>query len=147
MSSNESPVDPPVPTDCTKCDELCGNRTQIVNGDGPVDASILIVGEAPGANEDARGKPFVGQSGDVLTDALLRNGINRRDVRITNTVRCKPPDNRDPTVEERENCFPYLLDEIAAVDPVVIVPVGKIPIEVATITGHTPQSQTSLSEY
>lgn len=121
--------DPPAPTACERCNELCENRSQIVNGNGPIDADILIVGEAPGANEDALGRPFVGQSGDVLTETLLRNGISRRKTRITNTVRCKPPENRDPTDEERENCYPYLMDEIDAVDPVVIVPVGKVPTE------------------
>lgn len=198
--SDSQPDTPPDPVDCTRCDVLCENRTQIVNGSGPVDATIMIIGEAPGANEDAVGKPFVGKSGDVLTNALLRNGINRRDVRITNTVRCKPPENRDPTQDERENCASYLYDEILAVNPHVIVPVGKVPIEslleqsvtvtevasscitkvftdrertvvpclhpaatlydpstrelfdetlrkVAVITGHTPQTQTSLTEY
>lgn len=116
-------------TDCTKCPALVENRTQIVNGVGPSDADILIIGEAPGQNEDETGEPFVGRSGDELDAALEDAGSTRDDVRITNTVRCRPPDNRDPTAQERANCNGYLLREILAVDPEVIIPVGKIPCE------------------
>ncbi len=115
--------------DCTRCAALCDSRSRIVNGVGPLDADLLFVGEAPGAQEDREGEPFVGRSGDVLTDALRDRGLARRDVRITNCVRCRPPDNRDPTVEERENCRSYLDREIAAVDPEVVVTLGKVPSE------------------
>ncbi len=114
---------------CQRCAALCESRSRIVNGVGPLDAELLFVGEAPGAQEDAEGEPFVGRSGDVLTDALRDRGLAREDVRITNCVRCRPPDNRDPTVEERENCRPYLDREIAAIDPAVIVTLGKVPSE------------------
>lgn len=114
---------------CQRCAALCESRSRIVNGVGPLDAELLFVGEAPGAQEDAEGEPFVGRSGDVLTDALRDRGLAREDVRITNCVRCRPPDNRDPTVEERENCRPYLDREIAAIDPAVVVTLGKVPSE------------------
>jgi len=115
--------------DCTRCEELCASRSRIVNGVGATDAELLFVGEAPGAQEDAEGEPFVGRSGDVLTEALRDRGLARRDVRITNCVRCRPPENRDPTVEERENCREYLEAEIDAVDPAVVVTLGKVPSE------------------
>lgn len=115
--------------DCTRCAELCASRSRIVNGVGAADAELLFVGEAPGAQEDAEGEPFVGRSGDVLTEALRDRGLARRDVRITNCVRCRPPENRDPTVEERENCREYLEGEIEAVDPAVVVTLGKVPSE------------------
>jgi DNA polymerase len=116
-------------TGCTRCEELCASRSRIVNGVGPDDAELLFVGEAPGENEDERGEPFVGRSGDVLDDALRDRGLARRDVRITNCVRCRPPDNRDPTVEELANCREYLEREIDAVDPAVVVTLGKVPSE------------------
>ncbi|WP_178915049.1 uracil-DNA glycosylase family protein [Natronomonas gomsonensis] len=115
--------------DCTRCEELCASRSRIVNGVGATDAELLFVGEAPGAQEDAEGEPFVGRSGDVLTEALRDRGLARRDVRITNCVRCRPPENRDPTVEERENCREYLEGEIDIVDPAVVVTLGKVPSE------------------
>jgi DNA polymerase len=115
--------------DCTRCEELCVSRSRIVNGVGATDAELLFVGEAPGAQEDAEGEPFVGRSGDVLTEALRDRGLARRDVRITNCVRCRPPENRDPTVEERENCREYLEEEIDIVDPAVVVTLGKVPSE------------------
>ncbi|PSP49349.1 uracil-DNA glycosylase [Halobacteriales archaeon QH_7_69_31] len=114
---------------CTRCPALCDARSRIVNGVGPADADLCFVGEAPGAEEDAEGEPFVGRSGQVLDAALRDRGLARRDVRITNCVRCRPPDNRDPTVEELGNCRGYLADELAAVDPEVVVALGKVPAE------------------
>lgn len=115
--------------DCRRCEALCASRSRIVNGVGPEDAALLFVGEAPGQTEDETGKPFVGRSGDVLDTALRDQGLARRDVRITNCVRCRPPENRDPTTEERENCRGYLDREIDAVDPEAIVALGKVPAE------------------
>ncbi|MFC6722004.1 uracil-DNA glycosylase [Halobacteriaceae archaeon SHR40] len=114
---------------CERCPELVDSRSQIVNGVGPDDADLLFVGEAPGANEDEQGEPFVGRSGDVLDDGLRDVGLARQDVRITNCVRCRPPENRDPTSEELDSCGGYLDREIAAVDPAVIVTLGKVPGE------------------
>jgi uracil-DNA glycosylase family 4 len=114
---------------CRKCGALADSRSQIVNGDGPPDADVLFVGEAPGANEDEEGRPFVGRSGDVLDDELRDAGLAREDVRITNCVRCRPPENRDPRQAELANCRPYLEREIDLVDPEVVVTLGKVPGE------------------
>ncbi len=114
---------------CERCPELCDSRSRIVNGVGPEDAGIVFVGEAPGATEDERGEPFVGRSGDVLDDALRDVGLARADVRITNCVRCRPPENRDPTDEELANCREYLERELELVDPDIVVTLGKVPSE------------------
>ena len=116
-------------TACERCPDLCESRSRIVNGVGDPDADLLFVGEAPGAQEDREGEPFVGRSGDVLTDALRDRGLGREDVRITNCVRCRPPENRDPHAEELENCRPYLEREVDRVDPDLIVTLGKVPSE------------------
>ena len=116
-------------TACKRCDELVACRSRIVNGTGPADADLLFVGEAPGEHEDERGEPFVGRSGDVLDDGLREAGLDRGDVRITNCVRCRPPDNRDPTDAELANCRGYLEREIDRVDPEVVVTLGKVPAE------------------
>ena len=115
--------------DCERCEDLCASRSRIVNGVGPADADLLFVGEAPGANEDERGEPFVGRSGDVLDETLREVGLDRGDVRITNCVRCRPPDNRDPRTGELANCREYLETEIDRVDPEVVVTLGKVPAE------------------
>jgi DNA polymerase len=114
---------------CERCPALVDSRSRIVNGVGPDDADLLFVGEAPGANEDEQGEPFVGRSGDVLEEGLRDVGLSRRDIRITNCVRCRPPENRDPKTEERANCRGYLDREIAAVDPELVVTLGKVPAE------------------
>lgn len=114
---------------CERCPALVESRSRIVNGVGPTDADLLFVGEAPGANEDDQGEPFVGRSGDVLDEGLRDVGLARRDIRITNCVRCRPPENRDPTTDERANCRGYLDREIAAVDPELVVTLGKVPAE------------------
>jgi DNA polymerase len=116
-------------TDCKQCSDLVASRGQIVNGVGPDDAALVFVGEAPGATEDEEGEPFVGRSGSVLDDALADAGIERADVRITNCVRCRPPENRDPTTAELANCRGYLDSEIKAVDPTLVVTLGKVPSE------------------
>ena len=116
-------------TDCTRCPKLVESRSRIVNGAGPEDADLLFVGEGPGANEDEQGEPFVGRSGTVLDDGLRTVGLERRDIRIANCVRCRPPENRDPTKAELENCRGYLETEIERLDPDVIVTLGKVPSE------------------
>lgn len=125
----------PVVRSCTRCPALVDNRTQIVNGQGDVDASVLFVGEAPGKIEDERGVPFVGRSGDILNETLTNAGYDRSTVRITNCVRCRPPENRTPHVAERSNCRPYLDAEIETIDPAVILTLGKTPAEV--VLGRT----------
>jgi DNA polymerase len=116
-------------TGCERCPDLVDSRRQIVDGVGPADADLLFVGEAPGANEDEQGEPFVGRSGDVLDDGLREVGLARADVRITNCVRCRPPENRDPHVDELANCRDYLEAEIRQVVPELIITLGKVPAE------------------
>jgi len=115
--------------DCTRCPALVESRSRIVNGTGPADADVLFLGEGPGAQEDAQGEPFVGRSGQVLDEKLRERGLSRDTVRITNSVRCRPPDNRDPTSEELANCRGWLDAEIERVDPAVVVTLGKVPSE------------------
>ncbi len=115
--------------ECTRCPALCDARSQIVNGVGTTTPPILFVGEAPGATEDREGEPFVGRSGTVLNEALRNRGLARRDVRITNCVRCRPPENRDPHTDELANCREHLEREIDGVDPTVIVTLGRVPSE------------------
>lgn len=120
-------MDGPAVTACERCPELVEGRTQIVNGTGPEDAELLIVGEAPGESEDREGTPFVGRSGGQLDEKLRDHGIERETVRITNCVRCRPPGNRDPTKAELENCRGYLEHEIDLIDPALVMTVGKVP--------------------
>jgi DNA polymerase len=114
---------------CEQCPELVESRSRIVDGVGPDDADLLLLGEAPGANEDEQGEPFVGRSGSVLDEALRDAGLARDDVRITNCVRCRPPENRDPHTEELANCRGHLERELAVVDPKLVVTLGKVPSE------------------
>ncbi|WP_435100435.1 uracil-DNA glycosylase [Halarchaeum sp. P4] len=114
---------------CERCPDLVESRSRIVNGVGPEDADVVFVGEGPGANEDEQGEPFVGRSGDVLDGALADHGLRRQDVRITNCVRCRPPENRDPTDEELANCRPYLEAELERISPEVVVALGKVPAQ------------------
>ncbi|WP_137289073.1 uracil-DNA glycosylase [Natronorubrum halophilum] len=116
-------------TECTRCPALVDSRSRIVNGTGPEDADMVFVGEGPGAQEDADGEPFVGRSGTVLDDGLRTVGLARDDIRITNCVRCRPPENRDPHKAELENCRGYLERELDRLDPDVIVTLGKVPSE------------------
>jgi len=122
-------MDGPAVRACERCSDLVASRSRIVNGVGPADAALVFLGEAPGANEDERGEPFVGRSGSILDDALRDAGLARADVRITNCVRCRPPENRDPTREELGNCRGYLERELAFVDPELVVTLGKVPSE------------------
>lgn len=116
-------------TACRRCPALCESRSRIVNGVGSAGTDLVFVGEAPGAKEDERGEPFVGRSGTVLDDALRNAGLDRSDVRITNCVRCRPPENRDPTTDELSNCRAYLTAELARLDPELVVTLGKVPSE------------------
>ncbi|MFA6804352.1 MAG: uracil-DNA glycosylase, partial [Candidatus Methanomethylophilaceae archaeon] len=97
--------------DCSLC-PLCAGRTRIVLPSGNLDSKIAFVGEAPGENEDMEGKPFVGRAGKILDEIMLNAGLKREDFMITNTVKCRPPNNRDPTDEEMRACRPFLEDEL-----------------------------------
>ncbi|HXT63199.1 MAG TPA: uracil-DNA glycosylase family protein [Pyrinomonadaceae bacterium] len=110
--------------DCTRCG-LCAGRTQVVNTHGNQKARLMFVGEAPGADEDAQGKPFVGRAGQLLTKMIEAMGLKREDVIIGNVNRCRPPGNRQPTLEEAAICRPFLFREIATVRPDVIVVMGN----------------------
>lgn len=98
-------------TDCRLC-SLCEGRTTIVLPDGDLSSKVVFVGEAPGENEDFQGRPFVGKSGKILENAMAAAGISRSDVMITNTVKCRPPGNRDPKPEEMVACRPFLESEL-----------------------------------
>lgn len=110
--------------DCTRC-ALCSGRIQVVNTNGNRKARLMFVGEAPGADEDAQGKPFVGRAGQLLTKMIEAMGLKREEVIIGNVNRCRPPGNRQPTLEEAAICRPFLFREIAAVRPEVIVVMGN----------------------
>jgi DNA polymerase len=109
---------------CTAC-QLCQTRTKVVFGAGNADANLMFVGEAPGANEDRLGLPFVGQAGKLLDKLLAEIGLERQDVFICNTIKCRPPDNRDPHPHEIEACRPYLFRQIDLIEPTVICTLGN----------------------
>lgn len=110
---------------CVKCD-LHKSRTQVVFGVGNRNAKILFIGEAPGANEDLQGEPFVGRGGMLLNAMLMSIGLQRPDVYIANVIKCRPPNNRDPLPYEVQMCTPYLQRQIALIKPKLIVAVGRI---------------------
>lgn len=110
--------------ECARC-ALCEGRTQVVHSTGNIRASLMFIGEAPGADEDLKGEPFVGRAGQLLTKIIEAIGFRREDVFIGNINRCRPPGNRAPTMPEAEACKPFLLREIAIVKPKVIVVLGN----------------------
>ena len=110
---------------CTRC-PLHASRTQTVFGVGNVHADLLVIGEAPGADEDRQGEPFVGRAGQLLNAMLGAINLPRADVYIANILKCRPPRNRDPKAEEAETCTPYLERQIALIEPRVILAVGRI---------------------
>ncbi len=110
--------------DCTRCVLHKQGRKQIVFGVGNPRAELMFVGEGPGADEDQKGEPFVGRAGQLLNNMIKAMGITREDVYIANIVKCRPPGNRTPEREECETCSPFLMRQIAAVKPKVIVALG-----------------------
>ena len=111
---------------CTACAELCRTRTQTVFGVGNTRAEWLVIGEAPGAEEDRQGEPFVGRAGQLLNAMLLAIGLPRETVFITNVLKCRPPGNRDPAPAEVSRCLPYLSNQIALLKPKILLAVGRI---------------------
>ena len=109
---------------CTRC-ELHRTRTNSVPGEGPADARIMLIGEAPGWNEDQQGRPFIGAAGKFLEELLAAAGLKRSDVFITNVVKSRPPGNRDPLPDEIAACAPFLQRQIDTIDPDVIVTLGR----------------------
>lgn len=114
---------------CKRCPELCTSRTQVVFGSGNPKADILLIGEAPGANEDKQGIPFCGMSGKILDELLNTIGVERKDIFITNTILCHPQDNRNPTKSEVDNCSDRLNQLIFIIQPRVIVTIGNFATE------------------
>lgn len=109
---------------CKKCN-LCSTRTNAVPGEGDYNADIFFIGEAPGEREDIEGIPFCGRSGNLLTQMLNEIGLDRKDIFITNIVKCRPPGNRDPEENEIDSCKPYLKLQIALVKPKIICTLGR----------------------
>ncbi len=110
---------------CERC-SLHSTRTQAVFGIGNQQASLLVVGEAPGGDEDRQGEPFVGRAGQLLNEMLRAIGLKRGEVYIANILKCRPPNNRDPKVDEVSRCGPYLKRQIALVQPAAVLAVGRI---------------------
>ena len=109
---------------CQKC-TLSQGRNRTVPGDGALNAEIVFIGEGPGFHEDRQGLPFVGQAGNLLNEMLASIGLSRQDVYITNMVKCRPPNNRDPFPVEINSCAPYLDEQIQLIQPKVIVTLGR----------------------
>jgi DNA polymerase len=110
---------------CRLC-ALCETRTQTVFGTGSRNARLMVIGEAPGAEEDRQGEPFVGRAGMLLNSMLRAAGFERGEVFIANVLKCRPPNNRDPSAEESDRCLPYLRRQVELLDPDAILCVGRI---------------------
>lgn len=111
------------------CPELASTATNLVMGDGNVNADIVFIGEAPGKNEDEQGLPFVGAAGKFLNEMLAAAGMDRSDVYITNIVKYRPPNNRDPLPEEKKTFWPYLLKQLQIIEPKVVITLGRHSME------------------
>ena len=110
---------------CTSCPQLAATRTTVVFGNGNADADLMFVGEAPGANEDRQGLPFVGQAGKLLDTLLGEIGLSRPDVFVANVLKCRPPGNRDPHPAEIEACQDYLFRQLELIEPRVVCTLGN----------------------
>ena len=113
--------------DCEKCG-LCRGRMNVVPGEGDPNADLMFIGEGPGAEEDRQGRPFVGRSGELLTKMIHAIGLERSEVYICNVVKCRPPNNRQPTPEEMAACLPHLRGQVALVRPRVILLLGATAV-------------------
>ena len=117
--------------DCTLC-PLAQTRTKVVFGAGDADADLMFIGEAPGADEDRQGLPFVGRAGGLLNELLGGIGLSRDDVFVANTLMCRPPGNRDPQPIELDSCRPYLLQKVELIEPKVIATLGNFATKLIT---------------
>ena len=117
--------------ECERC-PLAATRTKVVFGAGNANADLVFVGEAPGAEEDRQGRPFVGRAGQLLTELLAGIGMRREDVWICNTLLCRPPGNRDPQPAEIEACHPYLMSQVELIAPRVIATLGNFATKLLT---------------
>ena len=128
---------------CHKCENLADTRTQTVFGSGNPHADLMLVGEAPGADEDRLGEPFVGRAGELLTKIIHAMGLTRDDIYIANVLKCRPdtepgaPGNRPPTPPEMQRCLPYLREQIAIIQPRILVALGKTAMLGLTGTDET----------
>lgn len=111
--------------DCRRC-KLCEGRTHVVFGSGSATAELVVIGEGPGADEDAQGLPFVGRAGQLLTKMLSAVQLSRDEVFITNAVLCRPPGNRNPEPDELAACAPFLADKLAVIQPKVVLALGSV---------------------
>lgn len=111
------------------CPDLAAQATNLVIGDGNLNAEIVFIGEAPGKNEDEQGLPFVGAAGKFLNEMLAQAGMERSDVYITNIVKYRPPNNRDPLPEEKKAFWPYLLKQLQIIEPKVVITLGRHSME------------------
>lgn len=111
------------------CPDLAAQATNLVMGDGTINAEIVFIGEAPGKNEDEQGLPFVGAAGKFLNEMLAQAGMQRSDVYITNIVKYRPPNNRDPLPEEKKAFWPYLLKQLQIIQPKVVITLGRHSME------------------
>lgn len=111
------------------CADLAKTATQLVPGDGNPDADIVFIGEAPGKNEDEQGKPFVGAAGKFLNEMLATINMKREDIFITNIVKYRPPNNRDPLPEEKKEFWPYLLRQLIVIKPKIVITLGRHSME------------------
>ena len=112
--------------DCTRCRLHKQGRKQIVFGVGNPNADLVFIGEAPGADEDQQGEPFVGRAGQLLTNMIKAMGLEREQVYIANIIKCRPPNNRTPERDECETCSPFLMRQVATIKPKVIVALGAV---------------------
>ena len=123
---------------CRRCPHLADTRTQTVFGTGNAETRLMFIGEAPGADEDRLGEPFVGRAGQLLTDMITKGmGLSRDQVYIANILKCRPPENRTPTVEETDNCFPYLEQQIAIIRPEFLCLLGRVAVQALLNTTHS----------
>ena len=124
---------------CTRCPQLAATRTTVVFGSGNADADLMFVGEAPGANEDRQGLPFVGQAGRLLDTLLGEIGLTRGDVFVANVLKCRPPGNRDPLPQEIDSCQDYLFRQLDLIEPKVVCTLGNFATKLlrSDMTGIT----------
>lgn len=135
------------------CPDLAKQATNLVMGDGNPDADIVFIGEAPGKNEDEQGLPFVGAAGKFLNEMLAAAGLDRSDVYITNIVKYRPPNNRDPLPEEKQAFWPYLARQLEIIDPKAIVTLGRHSMEfflpdakISQVHGHAFKKQVTYHD-
>src|SRR6202042_1654049 len=135
------------------CPELAAQATQLVFGDGNASAEIVFIGEAPGKNEDLQGKPFVGASGKFLNEMLEMIDLKREDIYITNIVKYRPPNNRDPLPEEKKVFLPYLQSQLEVIQPKLVVTLGRhsmncfLPdLQISQVHGQPKRVRLSLKE-